>query len=664
MKRRWDPVRAVAGRRTARTPADDRSARLQRLSAQIAGAAAAGSAPVPAILKQATDLLNAGYAEAMLAEEGELRLWSMRPDRPVLGPVPMNERFLLDARTPFHRGQVVRGATNAEHEFLTARGLAEAVVVPLSIDDAPGHLLVGAARDHGGFGPEAVGLLEVVANHARAALRSARTIEQLRFDSRHDALTGLPNRLYFRDLLENAAAAASPQAPVAVMVIDLNGFKAVNDSLGHAAGDELLRVLAQRFTAAIGPEAVAARLGGDEFAVLAVDVADQQAAELLAGRLTAVFDEPVTLAGTRLRFGGSVGLALGPDHGVTGADLLSRADIAMYAAKSVGATGWHLYSPRLGADSPGAEVLTLATDLREALLTGDVHIVVQPLVDLETGAVHSFEALARWDHPVMGEIAPGAFFAAAERSGLTPALSEHVLDRALAAARDWIDRGLSMRVSVNVASRWLADPALTERIGIALARHDVPADLLCLEFTELIAMADPERTQQTLTGLRAMGVHLSVDDFGTGYSSLTYLSRLPVDQIKIDESFVRQVAVSERDRAIVRSIADLGRNLGLEVVAEGVPDAVTRRTLRDLGVRFAQGYLFSPPLPAAAVPTLVSRVGVIGWSSTSMGDDVSAVRPAPAAAVPGFPVMGPRGLALPSVQPHVDTLAEWQIPTR
>jgi diguanylate cyclase (GGDEF)-like protein len=664
MNRRWDTVRAVTGRRGERTP-DDRSVRLQRFSAQVASAAAAGAPVVPAVLEQAADLLGAGYVEVMLDDDGELRLWSMRPGRRVLGPVTMSERFLLDA---CHQAQFVRGDDPAELEFLTARGLGEAVVAPLRIDDRAGHLVVGDPITD--FGPDAVGLLETVANHAGVSLRAARTIERLRFESRHDALTGLPNRLYFRDLLE-AAAAAAAQTPIAVMVIDLNGFKAVNDSLGHAAGDELLQVLANRFAAAVGPDAVAARLGGDEFAVLAVGVPDQLHAEMLAERVSATFDEPVTLAGTRLRFGGSIGVALGPEHGLTGADLLARADVAMYAAKSVGASGYHLYSNRLvsGSGDPldPAAMLTLASDLREALLTGAVQIVVQPLVDLETGAVHSFEALARWEHPVLGVIAPEAFFAAAERSGLSPALSEHVLDRALAAARDWLEAGLTMRVSVNVAPRWLADPALAERIGVALARHDVPADLLCLEFTELIAMADPERTQQTLGRLREMGVHLSVDDFGTGYSSLTYLSRLPVDQIKIDESFVQQVTTSARDRAIVRSIADLGRNLGLEVVAEGVTDAPTRRLLSELGVRFAQGYLFSPPLPAPGVPALVSRVGVIGWSVSTMMIGDGGPSPTVARAT-SLPAMGPRGLALPSVppsvSPHLDTLAGWQTPAR
>jgi diguanylate cyclase (GGDEF)-like protein len=668
--------------------------RLHELSDLLASGAPVEHDPaqaIPGMLHRAIDLLGAGYAEVMLGGvAADVQLWSLRAGQRVMGPAGMAQEH-LPPPFPLPSGRHLRGAGPSERAFLTARGITEALLVPLRVEGSiAGHVLVGDRRsgdwgerrsavsfdDQGrrrgfrrrnerrtggttGFEPGDQRLLETLANQSAIALRNGRLMERLHFEARHDELTGLPNRLYFRGLLEAAAEGAASGTPCAVMVLDLNGFKAVNDSLGHSVGDELLRVLAARFTAAVGSDATIARLGGDEFAVLAVGrpVADEQALAALAERVLSAFEEPVPLAGTRLRFGGALGIALGPEHADTGAELMRKADVAMYAAKSAATTGWRLYSSGMPVDS--AAVLTLATDLKDALLAEDVRIVVQPLVDLETGGVHSFEALARWRHPALGEIAPEAFFAAAERSGLSPALSEHILDRALATTRSWLDAGHALRVSVNVAPRWLADPALSEQIALALARHQVPADLLCLELTELSAMADPRRTHETLARLREMGVHLSMDDFGTGYSSLTYLSRLPVDQIKIDRSFVQQLHVSERDRAIVRSFVDLGRNLGLDVVAEGVSDPATRRVLRQMGCRFAQGYLFSPPLAPQDVPDLLKRVGVMGWAATSIWIAEAPVR----RAVQALP-MGPRGLALPSVQPHPDILAQWHTPTR
>ncbi|HEX2809662.1 MAG TPA: EAL domain-containing protein, partial [Kineosporiaceae bacterium] len=464
-----------------------------------------------------------------------------------------------------------------------------------------GFLIVGDRAAPTGTAVDADGrLMETVANHASVALRNRRLIHQLHVEARQDDLTGLPNRLALRELLDRTALEAADGGPAfSVMVLDFDGFKAINDTLGHQAGDELLRVLSRRLAEAAGADATVARLGGDEFAVLSTRYADAGRASQLARRLLSVFEPPVTVAGARLRLGGSLGIALGPEHGGSGSDLLRGADIAMYAAKGAGG-GMRMYS----ADQVEltASGLTLASDLRDAIEQHQISVAVQPLVELATGAVHSVEVLARWHHPELGEVPPEQFFAAAERSGQVQALSACVLDRALELSREWQGIGLQVRVAVNLASRWLADPSLPDQIGGALARHGVAAGMLCLEITERGVIADPKHTTQALSRLRAMGVHLSVDDFGTGYSSLTYLSRLPVDQMKIDKSFVADLDANPRDRAIVRSMIDLGRNLGLEVVAEGVMTPAGHQVLQDLGCRLGQGYLIARPLSPAELP--------------------------------------------------------------
>jgi diguanylate cyclase (GGDEF)-like protein len=481
-----------------------------------------------------------------------------------------------------------------DHDLLAARGLHEALVVPLRIGDTvAGHLLV--ADRHGEpqrFSDVDVRLLGTVANHAGVALTNAQLIERLHVEARRDELTGLPNRAFFREVLESTTAGTGA---FAIMMIDFDGFKAINDTLGHSVGDELLRELAHRLDVAGGDDAVVARLGGDEFAVLSSACPDEPSAVALAHRLLAVFDDPVEVGGTRLRLGGSLGIALSPEHATSASDLMRHADVAMYAAKQ-GAGGARVFSHDLVEGD--ADVLSLGGDLKDAVERDEIEVVVHPLVVIgETGArrVHSVEVLARWRHPVRGEVPPATFFRAAEQAGITVDLSARILDRALRMCRAWLDDGLRVRVAVNTAPRWLADPGLPDQVAAALARHGVPADLLCLELTERSVIADPRRATATLQRLTDLGVHLAVDDFGTGYSSLTYLSRMPVDQLKIDETFVSRVGESDRDRAIVRSIVDLGHNLGLEVVAEGVSDPAVRAELEALGCRLAQGYLFAQP---------------------------------------------------------------------
>lgn len=588
----------------------DRHSSLERLyvlSDRLAAAPHSGDV-VASVLAQSADLLGANFAEVALSDPRRgPRRWSLRPGEAIRGPDDAAGTLTLPFPPP--SSMVVGGDTPDERAFLEARGLSEALVVPLRVDGAvAGHLLVGDRRvEERGFSGADARLLETVANHGSVALRNGQLIERLHFEARHDELTGLPNRLFFRDLLEEGArAAASGARPCAVMVLDFDGFKAINDTLGHQAGDDLLRIVASRLAHNAADDATVARLGGDEFAVLSTRCVTPESAMDLALRLLTVFDDPVAVAGTRLRLGGSLGISLGPRDGLTGSDLLRNADIAMYAAKG-GAGGARLFSQEMVEVT--SSTLTLASDLRDAVNDEAIGVAVQPLVDLISGQVHSVEVLARWFHPDLGEVAPEAFFAAAERSGQIVALSARVLDQALELARTWLDDEHPVRVAVNLAPRWLADSSLPEQIDAALAKRGVPAHLLCLEITESSVIADPRRAIQTLGRLRAMGVRLSVDDFGTGYSSLTYLSRLPVDQMKIDKSFVQQMHDSPRDRAIVRSIIDLGRNLGLEVVAEGVTDPGTKRALQEMGCGLGQGYLFSKPIDPEAFPELLAVRG-------------------------------------------------------
>jgi diguanylate cyclase (GGDEF)-like protein len=586
--------------------------RLYRLSDALA-AAPAWDDVVTSVLVQAGDLLRAGYVELLLTGHGAGRTplgpqrWSLRAGGGVEGPHDATGLAGVGLALPPPGPALLRPGSRQEGAaaFLAARGLAEALVVPLRVDErAVGHLLVGDRTGAARFAPGDVRLLETVANHGAIALRNGRLIQRLGFEARHDELTGLPNRLSFRELLDVAAAdAGRSPAPCTVMVLDFDGFKAVNDTLGHPAGDELLRVLAGRLERAAGTDALVARLGGDEFAVLSTLRIGPDAAVALAGRLLAVFDEPVAVAGTRLRLGGSLGISLGPDHGTSGADLLRNADIAMYAAKTSGG-GARLFSPDL-ADTT-AEALTLASDLRDAIEADDVGVGVQPIVDLTSGALHSVEVLARWRHGELGDVSAELLLEAADRSGQVLALSVRILERALGLARSWVDAGTPVRVAVNLAPRWLVDAGLPDYVTVALERHGVPAELLGLELREASVIADPRRALDTLQLLRGAGVHLAVDDFGTGYSSLTYLTRLPVDQLKIDASFVGRLGDSAQDRTIVRSIVDLGRTLGLDVVAQGVADEATRRALVELGCGLGQGPLFALPpglsRPLAGVP--------------------------------------------------------------
>ena len=411
----------------------------------------------------------------------------------------------------------------------------------------------------------------------------------------HDALTGLANRMLFRDRIEHAINAAKRgENRAAVLVMDLDRFKDVNDSLGHAAGDVLLVELAARLEGVLRATDTVARLGGDEFGLLLTDA--EIPADVLAAveRVRAVIEEPVVVQGLPLSVEASIGIALFPDDGGDVDALLQRADVAMYDAKEENC-GFAFYA----ADRVEQDLarVTLVAELRRALEERELTLFYQPKALLDDGEVHSVEALLRWRHPVRGLVPPDDFIPLAQRTGLIKPLTLYVVDEALRQARAWQEEGLALSIAVNLSTRNLLDINFPDQVSELLARRDVAPEVLQFEITESTMLADPIRTRGILERLSAMGIRLSIDDFGTGYSSLAYLKRLPVSEIKIDRSFVMNMDQDEDDATIVRSTIDLGRNLGLTVVAEGVETRSIWDRLRALGCTVAQGYFLTRPVP-------------------------------------------------------------------
>jgi len=428
----------------------------------------------------------------------------------------------------------------------------------------------------------------------------------------HDSLTGLLNRPGLLHALHGrlGRCGADPTGPgtavPTVFFIDLDGFKAVNDGLGHGSGDELLRVVARRLEDASRAGADVARLAGDEFVVL--DDVSPEGSRRVAARLLDVLAEPVVLQGVEVVVAASIGscaaeLPVAPADVETAADLvLRRADTAMYRAKAQGSGRWEAHVP--GSADPAADRLVLLEQLRNAIRDGELRVHYQPRMDLPTGGVSGVEALVRWQHPTRGLLQPDAFIDAAEESGVIRDLGAWVLTEAVEQAVRWDAAGADpgLQVAVNVSARQLADTDLVTRVAGVLARAGLPASRLVLEITETALMHDPESALTSLQALRSLGVLLAVDDFGTGYSSFTYLKQFPVDELKIDRSFVAGMTTDAGDRAIVASCVHLAHAMGLVAVAEGVESADERDALLALGCDQAQGYFFSRPVPADAVP--------------------------------------------------------------
>ncbi|WP_408909897.1 putative bifunctional diguanylate cyclase/phosphodiesterase [Streptomyces luteolus] len=433
----------------------------------------------------------------------------------------------------------------------------------------------------------------------------ARAEEQLR-----DPLTGLPNRQWLLERTWTALDEAERAgARSALVLIDLDRFRSVNDTLGHLAGDRLLLQIADRLRHALPRGAEAARLGGDEFAVLLPTCDSTTSAQRVARGLVAELSSPLDLDGLTLVLEASAGLAVFPDHALDAEGLLRRADVAMYQAKR-DRTGVEVYESKRDSNTP--DRLGLLGDLRRALDAGEVELHYQPKVRFD-GQVAGLEALVRWVHPERGKVPPDEFIAIAESSGLMPHLTEYVLETALAQVARWHKQGLKVPVAVNVSPRDVHTPGFAGAVAARLARHGVPAGALQLEITEHVLLEDPQRAADTLAGLTGHGVKMSLDDFGTGYSSLVHLRRLPVSELKIDRSFVARLAVDNEDAEIVRCTVDLAHSLGLLVVAEGVEDDETWERLRDLGCDAVQGWLVAAAMPAVETTSWLRARGSRGW---------------------------------------------------
>ncbi|MEU8228436.1 EAL domain-containing protein [Actinoplanes sp. NPDC048967] len=444
-------------------------------------------------------------------------------------------------------------------------------------------------------------ILRLVLSYQRRLVEQAAASRHLAL---HDPLTGLPNRTLFGQRLQTAldGVTAGTGHQVALMVIDLNGFKAVNDTLGHHAGDLVLLESGRRLAAGVGADGVVARLGGDEFAVLLPRVAGAAEATELAERLVGALRRDFVLAEGPAAISGSLGIALGPLHGA-GDELFRHADAAMYRAKGNGG-GVAVYDAAEDAEIP--DRMQLFADLRALLDSGDpdgqLRLYYQPQVRLSDGVVTSVEALVRWQHPERGLLMPATFLPVAESRGLEIRLTDHLLGLAVRQAARWLAEGHTYQVAVNVSPGCLIDAGFVPRVLSTVADAGLPPQQLCLELTETSIMADPDRAVRALHEVREHGVTVSVDDFGTGFSSLAQLRRVPADELKIDRTFVRDLTPGTPDAVMVRSAIDLGHNLGLSMVAEGVEDVAALLRLREMACEYAQGYALSHPVPADRLP--------------------------------------------------------------
>jgi len=443
-----------------------------------------------------------------------------------------------------------------------------------------------------------VGLLfSVLEARLRLSLRRAETELQRR--NFRDGLTGLPNRLMFDGMLAQAVQQADgAHQRLAILFIDLDGFKPVNESLGHATGDLVLREVAARLKRFARPEDRVAHLGGDEYLLLIGADPSAEDAAIFSERLQTSIGEPCRMNGREATVTSSIGIALYPDHGPISA-LIANAEAAMRSAKSGGGAGYAFFEQRM--TNGARDQLDLLRDLRRALSDGQLHLVYQPKIHAPSGEITGAEALMRWEHPTRGMVGPDQFIPIAERFGLISAMGNWLIEEACRQAGVWRDQGLQMRVAINLSAHQLRHPDLADRIDMALRRHDIKPQLLTCEITESVAMEDASNAIRMVERLNQLGVNISIDDFGTGYSSLSYLRKLRAGELKIDKSFVLDLETSADARAVVDGIVKLAHAIGLKVVAEGVETEAQHQILRSFGCHELQGFLFARPMSPRAL---------------------------------------------------------------
>jgi diguanylate cyclase (GGDEF)-like protein len=447
-------------------------------------------------------------------------------------------------------------------------------------------------------------LYRIVARASLTLRRQARENDHL---ARYDQLTELPNRTLFLESVRDALSTTQPGTQTAVLLIDLDGFKEINDTLGHQTGDALLRETARRLASTSDENGVVARLDGDEYALLLKGSTSSRGVLAAARAIRSSLLEPITLDGVALNVETSIGIATGTDPTEDPVELLRRADIALDRAKSL-YSRIEIYDPSFYTFS--ARRLTLLGEVRPALKRNEFLLYYQPQADLPSAQITGVEALLRWQHPQRGLLGPMEFIPAVEQTALIGPITRMVIDQALAQVGSWRRSDLPLRMSVNLSARNLTDPDLLTDVSALLTKHGVPATQLTLEVTESAALTDPERAIETLRCLRELGVRISIDDFGTGHASIAYLTRLPLDELKIDRSLVAAMAHDERGQAIVRSTIDLAANLGLHVVAEGIETQSMWETLGSLGAQTGQGYFIERPLSPLDLEAWISSLSV------------------------------------------------------
>jgi diguanylate cyclase (GGDEF)-like protein len=532
---------------------------------------------------------------------------------------------------PLEVGLAPFRAISSSFFWLTLAGLSMLVAGSLVIARSitrPVHRLAEAARrvQQGDYSrhvdvehKDEIGQLAVSFNHMLDGIVSReREILRLAYE---DGLTALPNRAMFNEQLGQAVRAARRASqPLSVLVFDMDRFKTINDTLGHPVGDQALREVGLRVRKALRDSDIVARLGGDDFAVLLTTSGEPHAARVVAGKIIKALEEPLVVDGQPMDMTASIGIACFPEHGDDTSALMRAADVAMYEAKRA-KTGFSMYDAT--HDERRQEFLTLLGELRRAVEAGELVLHYQPKMSLSEGRVTAVEALVRWRHPSRGFIEPAQFIPFAEQTGYISAITRWVLGKAIEQCGVWERIGLRIRMSINISARDLQHgEGLVQFVAQALLAAELPAGMLCLEITESALMEDPGSAQSTLRRLRELGIQTSIDDYGTGYSSLAYIKQLAVNELKIDRAFVSGMEADRKNAAIVRSTIELGHNLGLTVVAEGVETDHELAELRRFGCDSAQGYYFARPMPAATFERWLSGVRdkPVGQRSDALGE--------------------------------------------
>ena len=530
----------------------------------------------------------------IFANEAAKRIFGRPPDELEGNQPPGEDRRIREDGTTMPDDEVPNVAAQARGE-----AIRDVMMGMVRADGYVRWLLVDAVpiKDPSGRVREVVSSFTDVTDRKKAE-------HELERQALHDSLTGLPNRALLLDRLEQSLRTARRLAmPLALLVMDLDRFKEINDTFGHRAGDLLIGEVAQRITADLRETDTVARLGGDEFAFI-LPGADEGGAGHVAQKIIGALQQPFHIEGTAHEIAISIGIAVSPQHGEDSETLMRRADMAMYVAKRTpGASA--VYAEQ--QDPEGSNPLALMAQLRHTLETDQLQVVYQPIVGFTAGEVLRVEALARWRHPTLGLIPPGEFIPLAERSGLVRSLFSRVLAMTLAQCAAWKDANLPLQAAVNLSIRNLLDPDLPRLVGQALDRAGIQPEWLALEITESMLMAEPNRVLRTLAELRDMGVHLAIDDFGVGYSSLAYLQRLPAYAVKIDRSFVSRMTRDRGSAEIVKLITNLGHALGMKVVAEGIEDQATYDACAAAGCDSAQGFFVGRPMVATAIPAWLAQ---------------------------------------------------------